>query len=39
DKKVIDGALRFVLLREVGDAFVTGDVPRDAVLGVLEDAQ
>ncbi|MEO0678214.1 MAG: 3-dehydroquinate synthase [Pseudomonadota bacterium] len=39
DKKVIDGALRFVLLREVGDAFVTGDVPRDAVLGVLEDAR
>ncbi len=38
DKKVIDGKLRFILARGIGDAFVTSDVPRDAVLKVLEDA-
>ncbi len=38
DKKVVDGQLRFVLARGIGDAFVTGDVPRDAVLAVLHDA-
>jgi 3-dehydroquinate synthase len=38
DKKVVDGQLRFILARGIGDAFVTGDVPRDAVLTVLQDA-
>ncbi|MEM7320162.1 MAG: 3-dehydroquinate synthase [Pseudomonadota bacterium] len=38
DKKVIDGQLRFVLARSIGEAFVTADVPRAAVLAVLEDA-
>lgn len=38
DKKVIDGKLRFVLARGLGEAFVTPDVPRDAVLRVLERA-
>jgi 3-dehydroquinate synthase len=38
DKKVVDGQLRFILARGIGDAFVTGDVPRDVVLGVLRDA-
>lgn len=38
DKKVVDGQLRFILARGIGAAFVTSDVPRDAVLGVLEDA-
>ncbi|HBM39387.1 MAG TPA: 3-dehydroquinate synthase [Sulfitobacter sp.] len=38
DKKVIDGKLRFILARSIGDAFVTADVPRDAVLQLLEDA-
>ena len=38
DKKVIDGQLRFVLARGIGDAFVTADVPSDTVLGVLKDA-
>jgi 3-dehydroquinate synthase len=37
DKKVVDGQLRFILARGIGAAFVTGDVPRDAVLGVLRD--
>ena len=38
DKKVLDGKLRFVLARSIGDAFLTSDVPGDAVLGVLKDA-
>ena len=38
DKKVIDGQLRFILARRIGEAFVTSDVPRDVVLGVLQDA-
>ena len=37
DKKVVDGQLRFILARGIGAAFVTGDVPADAVLGVLRD--
>jgi 3-dehydroquinate synthase len=38
DKKVLDGQLRFILARGIGKAFVTSDVPRDAVRGVLQDA-
>ncbi|MDX1785257.1 MAG: 3-dehydroquinate synthase [Roseovarius sp.] len=38
DKKVLDGQLRFVLARGIGDAFVTSDVPREVVRGVLQDA-
>ncbi|WP_425046536.1 3-dehydroquinate synthase [Primorskyibacter sp. S87] len=38
DKKVVDGQLRFILARGIGQAFVTGDVPGDAVLEILEDA-
>jgi len=37
DKKVLDGQLRFVLARGIGEAFITSDVPRDAVLQVLKD--
>jgi 3-dehydroquinate synthase len=36
DKKVKDGKLNFVLLRGIGQAFVTSDVPREAVREVLE---
>jgi 3-dehydroquinate synthase len=35
DKKKTAGKLRFVLLRDVGDVFVAGDVPEDAVLKTL----
>ncbi|MCK0166822.1 3-dehydroquinate synthase [Jannaschia sp. S6380] len=35
DKKVIDGRLRFVLARGLGEAFVTDKVPADAVLETL----
>jgi len=35
DKKVLDGRLRFVLARRIGEAFVTGDVPPDAVRALL----
>ena len=38
DKKVVDGKLRFILARGIGEAFVTSDVPGDLVRGVLEDA-
>ena len=38
DKKVVDGQLRFILARGIGEAFVTGDVPPAAVVEVLEDA-
>ncbi len=38
DKKVIDGRLRFVLVRGIGAAFVAEDVPSDSVYGVLSDA-
>ncbi|MDA7430142.1 3-dehydroquinate synthase [Primorskyibacter aestuariivivens] len=37
DKKVVDGQLRFILARGIGQAFVTSDVPREAVLDVLHD--
>ena len=37
DKKVVDGQLRFILARGIGQAFVTADVPKEAVLALLED--
>jgi len=38
DKKVVDGQLRFILARGIGDAFITSDVPADKVRSVLNDA-
>lgn len=38
DKKVVDGRLRFILARGIGEAFVTDEVPREVVLNVLKDA-
>lgn len=38
DKKVVDGALRFILARGIGDAFVASDVPGDAVKTLLTQA-
>lgn len=38
DKKVVAGRLNFILARGIGRAFVTADVPHDAVLGVLHDS-
>jgi 3-dehydroquinate synthase len=38
DKKVVDGRLRFILARGIGQAFVADDVPGDKVRAVLEDA-
>ncbi|MBQ2263106.1 MAG: 3-dehydroquinate synthase [Loktanella sp.] len=38
DKKVQDGKLRFILARGIGEAFITSDVPGDAVLDLLRDA-
>ncbi len=39
DKKVIDGQLRFIMARGIGEAFVTTDVPVDVVRSILEDAR
>lgn len=38
DKKVIDGRLRFIMARSIGDAFVTDDVPVDVLRTTLSDA-
>lgn len=38
DKKVVDGQLRFILARGIGEAFVTSDVPRDVVHTLLTEA-
>ena len=38
DKKVLDGRLRFILARGIGDAFITSDAPSETVFSVLEDA-
>ncbi|NDV01529.1 3-dehydroquinate synthase [Pseudoroseicyclus tamaricis] len=38
DKKVQDGRLRFILARGIGGAFVTSDVPGDAVRDMLAEA-
>lgn len=38
DKKVLNGKLRFILAKGIGESFVTSDVPIDAVIGVLADA-
>jgi shikimate kinase/3-dehydroquinate synthase len=37
DKKVRDGALRFVLLKAPGEAFTSSDVPVEAVQQLLRD--
>ena len=37
DKKVVDGQLRFILARGIGEAFITSDVPADKVTTLLED--
>ena len=37
DKKVVDGTLRFILARGIGRAFVTSDVPREAVHALLSE--
>ncbi|MEM9425853.1 MAG: 3-dehydroquinate synthase [Pseudomonadota bacterium] len=38
DKKVIEGKLRFIMARGIGQAFVTDDVPHDVLQTVLSDA-
>ncbi|WP_375552155.1 3-dehydroquinate synthase [Rhodophyticola porphyridii] len=38
DKKVVDGHLRLILVRGIGEAFVTADVPPDLLRGVLSEA-
>ncbi len=38
DKQVQDGSLRFILVRAIGDSFVTADVPRAALAELLDEA-
>jgi len=38
DKKVAGGRIHFVLLRRIGEAYVSGEVPRDALADVLDTA-
>ncbi|MXQ06275.1 3-dehydroquinate synthase [Alphaproteobacteria bacterium GH1-50] len=38
DKKVVDGTLRFIMARGIGEAFVTSDVQRGLVRDVLDKA-
>jgi 3-dehydroquinate synthase len=35
DKKVVDGGLRLVLLKEIGNALVTGDFRQDLLVETL----
>lgn len=37
DKKKARGRLRFILMRDIGDAFISGDVPSSAVLQTLRE--
>ena len=36
DKKMRDGRMYFILVNAIGDAFVSGDVPPDAVETLLQ---
>ena len=36
DKKVEDGKIRFVLLRKIGEAFITGDMPEAQLVALLD---
>ncbi|WP_298135875.1 3-dehydroquinate synthase [Acidiferrobacter sp.] len=36
DKKAAHGRIRFVLLRALGEAFLTDDVPEDALMAILD---
>ena len=38
DKKVVDGKLRFILAKDIGESFVTSDVNKSDVIKVLSDA-
>ncbi|MGB0720517.1 MAG: 3-dehydroquinate synthase family protein, partial [Bdellovibrionales bacterium] len=38
DKKVVSGTLTFILMNEIGDAFVSRDVPESTVRAVLKQA-
>ncbi|MBY6158845.1 3-dehydroquinate synthase [Pseudooceanicola nitratireducens] len=37
DKKVVDGQIRFILARGIGEAFVTSDVASDKVIALLDE--
>jgi 3-dehydroquinate synthetase len=39
DKKMRSGKMHFILVRAIGDAFVSGDVPTGTVKALLERGQ
>ena len=39
DKKVVDGKLNFVLVKDVGKSFITSDIDEAAILAVLNDSK
>jgi len=39
DKKVLDGKLRLVLLRKLGEAYVTSDFSKELLVEVLNGAE
>ena len=38
DKKVLDGKIRFIMARGIGQAFVTDEIEKDDVIAVLNEA-
>ena len=38
DKKAAKGKIKFILVRGIGDAFVTGDVPENLLREVIKDS-
>jgi 3-dehydroquinate synthase len=38
DKKVVGGQLNYIMVRGIGQSFMTSDVPTELVLSVLHDA-
>ncbi|WP_375172766.1 3-dehydroquinate synthase [Pseudooceanicola sp.] len=38
DKKVVDGQIRFILARGIGEAFVSTEAPRETVVRMLDEA-
>ena len=38
DKKVVDGKLNFILVKNIGESFITSDIDKDMILSVLNDS-
>jgi 3-dehydroquinate synthase len=38
DKKVVDGKLNLILVKDIGKSFIASDISKDAILSVLKDS-